>query len=52
MATKRYYLADGTPLTDEERQRISEHNREILALPDDEFIRRVHELRFMVAKEA
>ena len=49
---KHYYLADGTPLKEETAKKIMESNRRILAHPADEFVRRVNELRFIVATEA
>ena len=49
---KHYTLAEtGEHLTEEQAQRIMEHNRLILSLPADEFIRRVHECRFLVATD-
>lgn len=50
---KQYTLAEtGQRLTQEQAQRIMQKNREILALPADEFIRRVHECRFLIATES
>ena len=49
---KQYILAEtGQRLTHEEAQKVMEHNRLILSLPADEFIRRIHEARFLVATE-
>lgn len=49
---KTYTLAEtGQHLTEEQAQRIMQKNREILALPADEFIRRIHEARFLIVTE-
>lgn len=49
---KRYTLAlTGRELSEPERKAIMEKNRRILNLPADEFIRRVHELRFVAVTE-
>lgn len=52
MKAKHYILAEtGERLTPEQAEKIMERNRLLLALPADEFIRRVHEIRFLVATE-